>query len=197
MNDKHFQQLVTDQFPSLSHMVYANHAAISPWPRVTRDMVENFATEMCEVGPLRAGRWLQRETSLRNLVARMLNASSGDDIALLKNTTEGICMVANGIDWQAGDNLVMPTREFPSNQMVWDALTERGVEVRKVDIQGSEDPESDLLNALDARSRVLTVSSVQWESGFRLKLEKNWDRHAVTQQRCSLLMLFNSLLRCQ
>ncbi|MFT7563669.1 MAG: cysteine desulfurase/selenocysteine lyase, partial [Bacteroidia bacterium] len=96
----------------------------------------------------------------------------GEDIALLKNTSEGICIVANGIDWKDGDNIVTARGEFISNQLAWQALSAKGVELRKVDILNCDDPESALLNAMDDRTRVLTVSSVQWNSGFRLDLRK-------------------------
>jgi selenocysteine lyase/cysteine desulfurase len=175
MDENRLQRLIDQQFPSLRTMVYANHAAISPWARVTQEAVQDFATEICELGPLRAGQWLTRESGLRNRIAGMLNAPSGEDVALLKNTTEGICMVTNGIDWQPGDNLVTPASEFVSNQMAWDRMAGRGVEIRKVDILGSDDPERDLLDCLDQRTRVLTVSAVQWDSGFRLDLEKLGD----------------------
>ncbi len=172
MDNTTFQQLVKQQFPSLDEMVYANHAAISPWPRVSSQAARDFAAENCETGPMLTRQWLQREKQLRKRVAMMLNAASARDIAFLKNTTEGICMVANGVDWQAGDNIVTPGEEFVSNQMAWDILQQRGVEIRKVAIRSCLDPERELLNAMDENTRVLTVSSVRWDDGFRLDLEQ-------------------------
>ena len=102
----------TDEFPILKHGHYANHAAIAPWPRVTAQAVVDFALENCQIGPEKYSRWLLRETQLKEGLAALINAVSADDIALLKNTTEGICTVANGIDWQRGDNLVLPMGEF-------------------------------------------------------------------------------------
>lgn len=165
-------ELVSGQFPSLHTMRYANHAAISPWPKVSRDAVCAFAEENCQAGPRHAVQWLQRENELRCLIARMLNASSGDDIALLKNTTEGICIITGGVDWQSGDNVVTTEEEFVTNRLAWDRLQEQGVEIRRIAITREAEPENALLNALDARSRVLNVSAVQWDSGFRLDLQK-------------------------
>ena len=108
---------------------------------------------------------------LRNLVAEMLSARSGEDIAILKNTTEGICTVATGIDWQKGDNLVLPMDEFPSNRLPWLALQQLGVEVREVDIRSASDPEQALLARIDQRTRLLSVSAVQWIDGLRLQLK--------------------------
>jgi len=160
-----------DEFPILSHGHYANHAAMAPWPRVTSRAVRAFSQENSEIGPEKYAHWLLRETKLRNMLAQMINAGSADDIALLKNTTEGICTVANGIDWQAGDNIVLPLAEFPSNRLPWLALQQSGVDVREVDIRATEEPEQALLARMDERTRLLSVSAVQWTDGLRLELE--------------------------
>jgi len=160
-----------DQFPILRHGLFANHAAIAPWPRAASQAVAAFAEENCRLGPEKYSQWLLREMKLRRRLAALLNAASAGDIALLKNTTEGICTVANGIDWRSGDNLVLPAGEFPSNRLPWLALKDLGVEIREVAIRSVEDPEKALLNQMDARTRLLSVSAVQWTDGLRLELE--------------------------
>ena len=160
-----------DEFPILEHGLYANHAAIAPWPRAASRAVAEFAQENCEIGAEKYSRWLLREKHLRKNLAGLINADSSDDIALLKNTTEGICTVANGIDWRSGDNIVLPMGEFPSNRLPWLALNRFGVEVREVDIRSSRDPEQALLDRMDKRTRLLSVSAVQWTDGLRLRLE--------------------------
>lgn len=105
------------------------------------------------------------------MLAAMINASSEDDIALLKNTTEGMCTVANGIDWKPGDNMLLPLAEFPSNRLPWLALQQLGVEIREVDIRAVTEPELALLECMDDRTRLLSVSAVQWTDGLRLQLE--------------------------
>jgi len=159
------------EFPILKHGLFANHAAISPWPRRTAQVVADFALENSEIGPEKYAHWLLRETQLRKMLASLVNAVSPDDIGLLKNTTECICTVANGIDWQRGDNLVIPLAEFPSNRLPWLALQSRGVEVREVDIRSTNEPEKALLSHMDERTRLLSVSAVQWTDGLRLQLE--------------------------
>ena len=160
-----------EEFPVLEHGHYANHAAIAPWPRVATQAVLEFAQENSRIGPEKYNQWLKREAQLRIRLAGLLNASSPNDIALLKNTTEGICTVANGIDWRSGDNMVLPLGEFPSNRLPWLALHRLGVEVREVDIRVTDDPESALLARMDERTRLLSVSAVQWTDGLRLRLE--------------------------
>lgn len=171
MEYRSFQRLVAEQFPTLKEMVYANHAAITPWPRVADEAMREFAAENCELGPMRVGRWVQREKRLRELLARMLNASS-DDIALCGNTSDGVCTVANGIDWRPGDNLVTPSGEYPSNWLAWAAKQGLGVEIRQIDIESSADPEGALLDAIDGRTRVLALSAVRFDNGFRYDMER-------------------------
>ena len=160
-----------DEFPILRHGHYANHAAMAPWPRATSQAVTEFSLQNSQIGPEKYAQWLLRETKLRKMLATMINAGSADDIALLKNTTEGICTVANGVDWRRGDNMVLPLAEFPSNRLPWLALQQLGVEVREVDIRASTEPELALLERVDDRTRLLSVSAVQWTDGLRLQLQ--------------------------
>lgn len=170
MKQKPKAVFTTNQYPIMNHGLYANHAAIAPWPRVTADAVAEFARENAEVGPEKYNRWLLRETQLRRNLAIMLNAGGANDIALLKNTTEGICTVANGIDWRRGDNMVLPLGEFPSNRLPWLALEQKGVEIREVDIRSGANPEQALLSRFDKNTRLLSVSAIQWTDGLRLDL---------------------------
>lgn len=160
-------------FPILErHPLYFNHAAVGPWPRCTAEAVEAFARENAQHGSLKFWDWVKREKGLRDMLARLTGAASADDIALLKNTTEGISAVAWGLDWEVGDNVVLPTGEFPSNRLPWLAQADQGVETREVDIRAAEDPEGALMDAMDRDTRLLSVSAVQWGDGFRLDLER-------------------------
>jgi cysteine desulfurase / selenocysteine lyase len=159
-----------DQFPIVERGVYCNHAAMAPWPVCTAEAVQRFAAENAQLGPAHYAQWIKLENELREQLARLIGASSSRDIALLKNTTEGISTVAWGLDWMPGDNMVLPAAEFPSNRLPWLAQAERGVEIREVDIRSPAHAESALLEAVDARTRLLAVSAVQWNDGFRLDL---------------------------
>jgi len=158
------------EFPMRRDWTYLNHAAVSPWPTSTRRAVEAFAAANHREGPASFPDWLENERTLRERAARLLGASSGADISLLPNTTEGINLVAAGLDWRPGDNLVTAEGEFPSNRMPWAALSERGVSLRVVDLRAGEEPETALIGAMDERTRLVAVSSVQWNDGLRLRL---------------------------
>ncbi|WJW74264.1 aminotransferase class V-fold PLP-dependent enzyme [Thiohalobacter sp. IOR34] len=160
-----------DLDPAIS---YLNHAAVSPWPRCTREAVCRFAEENARQGSAGYPQWLQTEQALREQMARLVRAASSDEIALLKSTSEGLSVVAHGLDWRPGDNLVVGQQEFPSNRIVWESLQRYGVEVRYADLS-VEDPEAALLQRIDSRTRLLSVSSVQYASGLRHDLPRLGD----------------------
>ncbi len=161
----------SDVFPILSHGIYANHAAIAPWPRPTAEAVAAFAADNAERGPAAYREWIRREAELRELAARLINIPNANDVALIKNTSEGVSIVAKGYPWAQGDNVVLPAGEFPSNRLPWLSLEGRGVSVREVDIR-VEHPEQALIEAMDRRTRVLAVCSIQYSDGFRLDIEQ-------------------------
>lgn len=164
------------EFPQNDDIIYLNHAAVGPWPLRTARAVQEFAEQNLRQGARAYPQWLHTERALRAQLQRLVNAPSIDDIALLKNTSEALSVIAHGLPWQRGDNVVLCTQEFPSNRIVWESLHEFGVECRIVSVTAhSEDPESALLSAVDARTRLLAVSSVQYASGLRMDLQRLGD----------------------
>lgn len=159
-------------FPQEDQLIYLNHAAVSPWPTLTTKAVQDFAQQNCQSGSKNYPLWLETEEQLREMLCQLINADSADDIALLKNTSEGLSVIAYGIDWQVGDNIVIPAGEFPSNRVVWESLSPQGVETRQIDIMSTSDPELALMQAVDDRTRLISISAVQYHNGFRLNLEK-------------------------
>ncbi len=168
--DNDLQDLLDNEFPLRDAIQYLNHAAVAPWPRRASEAVCRFARENSEQGCLNYTQWLRVESSLRDQLKRLLNAPSVEDIALLKNTSEGLSIVAHGLDWQEGDNVVISDQEFPSNRIVWESLATFGVQVRKVELSWDNDPEHALLEACDDRTRLLAISSVQYATGLRMDL---------------------------
>jgi cysteine desulfurase/selenocysteine lyase len=162
--------LISKEFPPQPDVIYLNHAAVSPWPRRSTEAVHKFAEENYQIGAKNYLAWLQIEEQTRSLLARLINAPSADDIALLKNTSEGLSMIAYGLSWQDGDNIVIPKHEFPSNRVVWQSLAAQGVEIREVELHEQPNPEQALLQSTDRRTRLLSVSSVHYASGLRLHL---------------------------
>lgn len=159
------------EFPLLESICYLNHAAVSPWPKRAVTAIANFAHENASQGSKHYLQWVDTEATLRNQLKQLINAKSTNEIALLKNTSEALSVVAFGLSWQTGDNIVSLKGEFPSNRVVWQALAEKGVELRLAEID-NDHPEDDLLALVDEHTRLITVSSVQYSNGFQLKLAK-------------------------
>ncbi|MGY4535353.1 cysteine desulfurase/selenocysteine lyase [Pseudomonas sp. TE3786] len=160
-----------DEFKQDPALRYLNHAAVAPWPRRASLAVAQFAEQNVLLGARDYADWMNVEQRLRERLMRLLNAPSSDDIALVKNTSEALSFVAFGLDWQAGQQIIISDEEFPSNRIVWEALAPLGVEVVQVSLSGP-DPEQNLLNACGPRTRLMAISAVQFASGLRLDLNK-------------------------
>jgi len=165
--------LLDTEFNLDSSIIYLNHAAVSPWPARTRDAVNAFAEENARLGSQNYLQWIETETTLRKNLQTLINAPSHQDIALVKNTSEALSIVAYGIKWEPGDNIVITSQEFPSNHIVWESLTSLGVELRIANISSSEGPtpEQSIFEQCNARTRLIAVSSVQYGTGLKMDLE--------------------------
>jgi cysteine desulfurase/selenocysteine lyase len=153
--------------PAASKWAYFDHAAMCPLPRPTADAVQAWLTEAVEIGNPVWGEWVKGVESMRATAATMIGART-EEIALVGNTTFGIGLVAEGIDWQPGDNVVTLADEFPSNVYPWFNLESRGVETRRVPTEVSGRLDLDrLVEACDQRTRVVTVSWIGFATGYR------------------------------
>ncbi len=160
------------EFPLDSSVIYLNHAGICPLPKRSADAIRRFVHECETQGARYYPRWMAMETRVREQLAKLIHAPAPDDIALLKNTSEGLSTVAYGFPWQPEDNVIISDEEFPSNRIVWESLRHRGVSVREVSLTQTEKPEDALIAAADARTRMIAISAVQFASGLRLDLVK-------------------------
>ncbi len=164
--------MIHSEFELEPDLIYLNHAGVAPWPRRTREAVARFAEENSHRGATDYPRWMEVEKRLRNHLRQLLNAPSTDDIALVKNTSEALSMVAYGLDWKAGDNIVSSNEEFPSNRIPWDSLRNKGVELRRADLTSTPLAEEALFELVDRHTRMITISSVQYASGRRMNLQR-------------------------
>lgn len=160
------------EFPLSDDLIYLNHAAVAPWPRRTAEAVQRFAFENMTRGAADYPAWMRTVESLRGHLAQLIGVDSSDDIALVKNTSEGLSLVAYGLEWQAGDEIVGIAGDFPSNTVVWESLAPQGVNFHGVDILAADDPEQALFDACGEHTRLLAISSVHFATGLRLDLAR-------------------------
>lgn len=154
------------EFPVRERLVYLNHAAVSPLCRPAAEAMRWMAADAMEYGSLHYGQWLETYEGLRAAAARLIGADRGE-IALVKNTSEGISTIAVGLDWRTGDKVVAFREEFPSNYYPWKRLEESGVRVEWLSYL---DP-LDRIDEACRGARLLAISFVQFLSGHRADLE--------------------------
>lgn len=154
------------RMPVAQQWAYFDHAAVAPLSGPAQQALREWANDAAENGELHWGNWHKRVETVRTLAAALLGASR-DEIALIRNTTEGITLVAEGFPWASGDNVVIPSGEFPSNLYPWMNLSSRGVETRLVPTDDERLDLNRLADAVDDRTRIVTVSWVGYATGWR------------------------------
>ncbi|MXY99602.1 aminotransferase class V-fold PLP-dependent enzyme, partial [Candidatus Poribacteria bacterium] len=148
------------EFPVTETYIYMNHAGVAPLSRRVRDAMAGFIEDATFHGAVHADDWAETAEACRLAAAQLINADV-TEIAFMKNTTQGILIAANGIDWKAGDNVVTTAVEFPANVYPWWRLKERyGVNTRMVPERDGRICIEDIASAIDERTRVLTISHV-------------------------------------
>jgi selenocysteine lyase/cysteine desulfurase len=158
------------QFPVTERYAYLNHAGLSPVPTVALEAVRASVESQALHGLARIDEWEAGIESVRSASARLLGAGP-DEIGFVRNTSHGLSLVAAGIDWRPGDVVLCATsEEYPSNVYPWMRLAARGVELRAVPAPGGRVEPKAFAEAGDARTRLVTVSSVQYASGVRVDL---------------------------
>lgn len=159
------------QMPVAQRWAYFDHAAVAPLTGPSRRAIVDWSEEAARSGDVAWPPWRNQIEQLRAHLAEMIHADTAE-IALIRNTTEGVNLVAEGYPWQSGDNVVTLADEFPTNQYPWLNLADRGVETRRVATDdGRVDPDR-LAAACDRRTRVLSISWVGYASGWRNDLEQ-------------------------
>lgn len=159
-------------FPIAERSIYFNHAAVSPPPITSIRAVEAQLRDVQENGSANFRDWLAVKEQARALLANLLGARP-DQVAFMRNTSDALSSVANGLSWHAGDNIVTFSREFPSNIYPWLRVRDAfGVEVRMCEERNGRIDFAELTSLIDDHTRIVAVSHVQYGSGFRMDLER-------------------------
>lgn len=157
-----------DQFPVTKNLVYLNHASVAPLSRRAAEAMQGLAQDALDYGSEHYSHWMAAYEGVRNGAARMINASPGE-IAIVKNTSEGIATVAIGIDWKPGDAVVIFEEEFPANLYPWRRLAAtKGVELRQLSIFD----DAQRIDEAAKGARLVAISFVQYLSGYRVNLDR-------------------------
>ena len=159
-----------DQFPVARHWAYFDHAAVSPLPRRSGEVLRNWSFRQENDGVVGWPENGRRVEEIRGLAAALINAHR-DEIAFINSTTQGIGLIAEGFPWRQGDTVVTAADEYPSNLYPWMNLESRGVGVRQVPSREGRIWPEDLVAAIDRSTRLLAISHVEFATGFRNDLD--------------------------
>lgn len=159
-------------FPIAEKYAYLNHASAGVLSRPAFDAMHMVLEKSMTEGPRVFQEMESLQHNARSRAARLVNAQL-HQIAFLRNTSEAIAAVANGIDWRAGDNIVSAAGEFPANVYPWTRVAEYyGAEIRNAPcVNGLVDME-EMLSLANERTRVVAISWVQFATGQRLNIRK-------------------------
>ena len=167
MNEK-----IRKLFPAAEKYAYLNSAAVAPLPSLTVEAVALQLQDVSENGSLNFFDWLKTKQRARELIAKMLKVRA-EQIAFMRNTSDGLSCVANGLDWAEGENIVTFAREFPANFYAWRRLRDTfGIEIRLCPETNGQIDLDEFIGLIDANTRVVSISAIQYASGFRADLER-------------------------
>lgn len=158
------------RFPILREMVFLNHAGVAPISGPAADALREYARQAESIAYVDAG-WYKRAIDVKRAAARLVHAESHLEIAFIPNTSSGLSLVANGLDFAPGDNVVITNVEYPANRYPWENL--RRLDVELIEVKQRTDGRvhvGDVCDAITDRTRVVSISHVQYASGHRINL---------------------------
>ncbi len=159
------------EFPISQNYIYFNHASISPLPTRSKKAMLRAVEELARQ-PINF--WVDHgnpmNDQLKAAAAAFINAASPQEIVPITTTSAGLNNVAQAMAWQPGDNVAFYEHEFPANAYPWMSLGRDGVEVRLVPGKDGGLTVAELEPLVDGRTRVVTVSAIQFFSGHKADL---------------------------
>ncbi len=156
-------------FPITKDYIYLDHAGVAPVSTSVCGAAHDFMVESSEHGIARYEQWTGRIDEVRGRSAEITGAKD-TEIAFIKNTSHGISIVASGLEWKEGDNVIVYERDFPSNIYPWLNLKSLGVELRYFKATNNRIDIKVIAGLMDSRTRVVSVTSVQSNNGFMIDL---------------------------
>ncbi|MDP4190195.1 MAG: aminotransferase class V-fold PLP-dependent enzyme [Bacteroidota bacterium] len=159
-------------FPYLkTGKIYMNHAAISPLSKPVVDALQSYIYTRSETEIENYFSFQRIVVDTKNKLAQMINTTS-DRIAFADNTSNALNILAQSIDWKSGDRIILNDIEFPSNIYPFLNLKSYGVEIDFVKSHDGQVSFEDIEKALTPKTRLVSISHVQFLSGYKTDIEK-------------------------
>ncbi|GMU95707.1 aminotransferase class V-fold PLP-dependent enzyme [Ignavibacterium album] len=163
---------VRQLFPFIKNgIIYFNHASTAPVSVVVRERIYDLLKEKSETKIDDYFSFLKVYEETKLLLSELLNAESGR-IAFLDNTSNGLNILASGIDWKNGDRILLNDIEFPANVYPFLNLERFGVKVDFVKSKNGIVSAEDIIDQITPQTKLISVSFVQFLSGYKIDLEK-------------------------
>ena len=159
-------QALREEFPVTEKWVYIDHAGVAPISRRVQRAMQSQLRNVVQYGIVQSDEWESAYARTRRSTAHLIGARPSE-IAFVENTTEGIHIVANGLNWRRGDNVVISQRGFPANVYPWLNLATRGVETQFAHEQKGRIPIENIFEQVDECTRLISISSVKTPQGYR------------------------------
>lgn len=159
-----------DAFPVARDSIFLAHAGVTILPRAVARTMQDYLEQSCLRMQEYPEAW--RAVNETRVVAARLLGAQAQEIALLGPTSLGLSLVANGLDWRPGDEVVCYPDDYPANVYPWTDLERQGVVVRRLQPTepGAITPEL-VEAALTSKTRLVALASCHFLSGFRLEVD--------------------------
>jgi len=162
-------EAIRRNYPMVSNYIFLNSAGLAPMPTPTRDAVSSFVSDVSNNAYLNMPSWHTTVAKCRTAAAE-ITAASIEEIAFIRNTADGVSLVAEGYRWREGDEVIIADIEFPSNVYAWLNLKRRGVVVKVVKSQNGRVTPDLIAKEVTPRTKIVAISSVQYSTGYRADL---------------------------
>jgi selenocysteine lyase/cysteine desulfurase len=157
-------------FHDFDGAVYLNCAYHGAMPRVATRAIQEALRLKQTPHLIRDEYHFSFADDYRAAVAELIGADPAD-VAVADSSTHGIMILVSGLDWKAGEEVLLPAGEFPANRFPWMSLEARGVSVREVDLGDGSRAPALLAEAMTERTRVVAASWVQYSTGSMLDIQ--------------------------
>ena len=162
---------IRENFPVTKNLIYLDHSAVAPLHKGSKTALEEYTEHFLNHGIRNYDHWYEKTEIIRENFANFIGADKSE-IAFIKSTSAGLSILANGINFQEGENIIIPDIEFPSNVYPWLNLQRKGVNVNFLNCEQGIVDLNKLESLIDEKTRVISASWVQFTSGYRVDLAK-------------------------
>jgi selenocysteine lyase/cysteine desulfurase len=166
------RQLIDHEFADIKDVIFLNVSSVVIPPKSVQDAYFGFMKKYIE----NCGNTVLRDAwkivdFTRENIARLIN-SDVSEIAFVKNTTEGIGIIANGYPFKPDENVIVVDQEHPANLFAWINLQNKGNKIKVVETSDFDIDIKDIEGRIDQHTRAISISAVQYATGVYTDMEK-------------------------